>query len=224
MSTGATTKFNIPLFGDDDFVTPIQSPLNSQSNAMETALVKGAYQTFPDYATLTLPANAGTIAGQHAYVNADSTVTNNGDYVWSGSAWVAAALALPATFSCHTTGSPTINSSWNLITSWATPDFIRNFSFSAGVLTVNQPGIYEVIACFSTSSNGTNSALVTKNSATANTGTIVRVQQGGLTAFGSALVVLAAGDQLRMFGAGPTASQTISTDATYFAVMFKSAR
>jgi hypothetical protein len=93
MSTGATTAWNIPLFGDNDFVTPIQTPLNAQANALDTALTNainkaGFRGPYPDLATLNLPANVGTAVGQHATVNADATAVNNGDYIWTGSAWV----------------------------------------------------------------------------------------------------------------------------------------
>lgn len=86
MATGATTNFQIPLFGDTDFVTPIQTPLNAQSNALDAALTKAGFIPYPTLAALN--AAPGTVVGQHASVNADTTAANNRDYAWSGTAWV----------------------------------------------------------------------------------------------------------------------------------------
>lgn len=53
MATGATTTWNIPLFGDSDFVTPIQTPLNAQSNALDTALTNSQKALVPRVADQT---------------------------------------------------------------------------------------------------------------------------------------------------------------------------
>src|SRR3954470_13706106 len=78
----------IPLYDDDTSFAPIQDPFNGISQALNGALKKVGYTTYASYATLILPANVGTVVGQHATVNADSTPVNNGDYTWSGSAWI----------------------------------------------------------------------------------------------------------------------------------------
>lgn len=77
----------IPLYDDDTSFAPIQVPFNGISQAMNTALKRIAFTTYATLATLNLPANVGTVVGQHATVNADSTALNNGDYVWNGTAW-----------------------------------------------------------------------------------------------------------------------------------------
>lgn len=78
----------IPLYDDDTSFAPIQDPFNGISAALNAALKNTGYTTYADQATLNLPANAGTQIGQHASVNADPTAVKNGDYVWSGSAWI----------------------------------------------------------------------------------------------------------------------------------------
>lgn len=78
----------IPLYDDTTSFAPIQNPFNGISSALNNALKSAAFNFFPNLATLNLPANAGTTVNQKATVNADSTSTNNGDYFWSGTAWV----------------------------------------------------------------------------------------------------------------------------------------
>lgn len=79
----------LPLVGGSDPFTPPQAPLNAIATALNTALQKNAYNTYPTLnGTGGLNSAPGTTAGQHGTVNADPTARNNGDYVWSGSAWV----------------------------------------------------------------------------------------------------------------------------------------
>lgn len=54
--------------------------------ALDQAIAVGGIQPF---ATLTaLTGYTGLFVGQRATVTADATVDNNGDYIWSGTAWV----------------------------------------------------------------------------------------------------------------------------------------
>lgn len=88
--TSPTVPWNIPLFAAGDTIPSLEAVLNSQSNAMNTALNTMQLTSYLEYGTRSaMNAVPGTVANQHATVNADSTVANNGDYYWSGSAWVA---------------------------------------------------------------------------------------------------------------------------------------
>lgn len=225
MATGATTNFQIPLFGDGDFVTPIQTPLNAQANALDTALTKGAYLVFATKAAM--DAAPGTIAGQHATVNADPTANLNGDYVWapgSPGSWVPATSTLPSAFVCSAAGTQSVTGSFTLITAYsATPDIQRGLTQASGVITVNQAGIYDVAAMLSTPPVGVQSFIITKNSATISSGVILQIQQNGTAAYGSRPIALAAGDQIRLFGAGPSASQTVQA-TSFISITYKTAR
>lgn len=77
----------IPLASGSDQFSPPQAPLNALATALNTALSKTAFNQYPTKAALDLA--PGTIVGQHATVNADTTTpANNRDYTWSGTAWV----------------------------------------------------------------------------------------------------------------------------------------
>lgn len=88
--TTPTSPWNIPLFSVGDTLPSLEAVLNSQSNALNTALNSIAATSFGiPFATYSLLSAApGTVVGQHASVNADGTAANNGDYVWSGSTWI----------------------------------------------------------------------------------------------------------------------------------------
>lgn len=226
MSTGATTNFQIPLFGDADFVTPIQTPLNSQSNALDAALTKSAFLPYPTLAALNLV--PGTIVGQHATVNADTTASNNGDYVWSGAAWLVNFPILPYGFICSASGSQSVSTGWTLMTGFGTPDLSRGITQASGVMTISQPGIYDVAASIScgasgTPTTGTQSFQVTKNSATPDANLVLKVQQSGTTAYGAKPTLLAAGDQLRWFAAAP-GTGLVGLATSFISVTFKTAR
>lgn len=88
----------IPLYDDDTSFAPIQDPFNGISQAINAALERIAFTTYANLTTLNLPANVGTVVGQHATVNADSTALNNGDYVWNGTAWKFSGIGAFATY------------------------------------------------------------------------------------------------------------------------------
>lgn len=148
MSTGATTKWNIPLFGDTDAVAPIQTPLNSQANALDTALTNainagGFMGPFPSLATLNLPANAGTVVGQHASVNGDSTARNNGDYRWNGTVWVP---AIPPNYYFRYHKASAFNWTNSIQTlQWDTlaDGALTGMTLASGVFTCQTPGLWE---------------------------------------------------------------------------------
>jgi hypothetical protein len=154
--------------------------------------------------------------GQTATVTGDTY--NNGLYGWrpgSPGAWAMISPLHASMFSAHISGTGAVSGSYALMTSWATPDFNTNFTFASGVLTVQQAGIYDVSAQFSTALSGKQSVLVNRNSTVVGTNTIFSSQESGLSVYGSIPVSLAAGDQLRMFGAGAS-STTISADNPSF--------
>jgi hypothetical protein len=124
-------------------------------------------------------------------------------------------------FSAHISGTGAVSGSYALMTSWATPDLNTNFTFASGVLTVQQAGIYDVSAQFSTALSGTQSVLVNRNSTMVGTNTIFSSQESGLSVFGSIPVSLAAGDQLRMFGAGPSSTTISAGNPSYLSVAWR---
>lgn len=78
-----------PQAGDQ--IAPLETLLGSMQDSVQTALTNRNPNQFLRYPTLAaLNAVPGTAAGQHATVYADSTTTNNSDYIWSGSAWLSA--------------------------------------------------------------------------------------------------------------------------------------
>lgn len=81
----------IPLASGSDQFSPPQAPLNALATALNTALSKTAFNPYPTLAALN--AAPGTVLDQHASVNADPTAANNGDYAWSGSAWIQTRIA-----------------------------------------------------------------------------------------------------------------------------------
>lgn len=92
--TTPTTPWNIPLFSVGDTIPSLEGVLNSQSNALNTALNSLQLTSYLQYGTRSaMNAVPGTVVRQHATVNADSTAGNNGDYIWSGSSWVPVPLA-----------------------------------------------------------------------------------------------------------------------------------
>jgi hypothetical protein len=105
----AVTSKGIPLFDDLSAVAPIQAPLNAQSNALNAALVAAEDGYYGRYTTLALlTAAPGTAALRHATVYAD-TADKNGDYIYSGVAWVRiwSAGVLPFATSSGITAVPT---------------------------------------------------------------------------------------------------------------------
>lgn len=150
--TSPTVPWNIPLFAAGDTIPSLEGLLNSQSNAMNTALNSLQITSYLQYTTRALMnAAAGTVVGQHATVNADSTPANNGDYFWTGSAWTPVGVA--AGFS--KTGTQTIANGGvaPTMTTMGTSEFAGNpgFTISSGVFTCTIPGTY---VC-TLSSNGT---------------------------------------------------------------------
>jgi hypothetical protein len=86
---GATTPWNIPTIGPGDTIPSLEGLINPISTATNTALSAVQATAYTTYATLAaLSAVPGTVVGQHASVNNDTTATNNGDYAWTGSAWI----------------------------------------------------------------------------------------------------------------------------------------
>ena len=99
-----TVPWGIPLFDDNTPFAPIQAPFNSQSAALNDALTAGAFQPYATKALL--DAAPGTRVGQHATVYGDGTAAYNGDYRWSGSAWIANNSGLI---------NPTLTSPWTAV-------------------------------------------------------------------------------------------------------------
>lgn len=87
--TAPTSPWNLPLYASTDTIPSLEGVLNAQSNALNTALNTIQLTSYTEYATRSLMnAVAGTVIGQHATVNADSTAANNTDYYWNGSTWL----------------------------------------------------------------------------------------------------------------------------------------
>lgn len=87
-----TTPDNLLKPQATDQIAPLETLLSNMQDSVQTALTNRNKNMFLLYATrAAMNAVPGTQVGQHATVYADSTTANNGDYTWSGSAWIAAA-------------------------------------------------------------------------------------------------------------------------------------
>lgn len=84
-----TSPDNITYPVSTDAVAPLETVFATMASSIQTALTNRNTNEFLIYATLSaLNAVPGTVIGQHAYVNADGTASNNGDYYWNGTSWV----------------------------------------------------------------------------------------------------------------------------------------
>ena len=86
-----TVPWGIPLFDDNTPFAPIQAPFNSQSAALNDALISAMSgpNVFKRYATKALmDAAPGTVGREHATVFSDPDSSNNGDYYWTSGGWV----------------------------------------------------------------------------------------------------------------------------------------
>lgn len=157
---------------------------------------------------------SGTTAQRTGFTQAPSgfewnDTTNGLSYVRLGTAWRTQTSA----FKSSASGAQAVTAGYTLITSWKTPDLPSedvSVNTSTGVITVNNPGVYMTSVNVTTTANGVNSAVVLKNSTTVPTGSVISIQASGLTATGSSVDQFAAGDLLRVYGAGPGGSQTLS--------------
>jgi len=219
-----TTPDNLLKPQSTDQIAPLETVLGNMQDSVQTALTNRNKQMFLMFATAAaMNAAPGTQIGQHAFVYNDSTVANNGDYVWSGTAWVAPSPVTPYGFVASMTGAQSVSGGWALLTAYATPDISRGFTLASGVLTVQQAGWYDISAAFFTPSQGVQSFLITKNSAVVTAGVLMQIQVSGLSAYGAKPVYLVPNDQLRMFGAAPASNQPV-TSASFLSVTFKSVR
>lgn len=88
--TTPTSPWNIPLFASTDTIPSLEGVLNSQSNALNTALNTVQLTSYSQYTTFAaMNAVSGTVHGQHATVTSDATASNNTDYFWDGAHWQA---------------------------------------------------------------------------------------------------------------------------------------
>lgn len=93
MTGTPTAKWGFPTY-DGTEPGSLKTVANAQANAAETAMNNASTGFYLRYATKALlTANSTASVGQHATVYADSTPANNGDYVWSGSAWLYGGVA-----------------------------------------------------------------------------------------------------------------------------------
>lgn len=86
----ATAAWNLPTWGPLDSIPSLAALLNAQSTALDTALTSAinsnGWRRYTTYSSMTAVVNAAV--GAHATVYADSNANLNGDYRWTGSAWV----------------------------------------------------------------------------------------------------------------------------------------
>ncbi|WP_349866851.1 hypothetical protein [Leifsonia sp. WHRI 6310E] len=157
------------------------------------------------------------------YATFDAT-SNPGGAPTAG--WYPIAGSMPA-FVCSTPVAQAVTGGWSIIAaafgSPPAPDLNRGFrSFSAGVLTIEQPGLYDVVGNMVTTVNGVQSVAITLNSAAITAGLLSQAQVSGITAATPPRTVrLKAGDQLRLWGAAPSASTV--QPASFLSALYRSA-
>lgn len=148
--------------------------------------------------------------------------------------WYPVAGAVPA-FVCSTPTPQAIGTSWQIISTAfnvpagqpgagaPAPDLNRGFtSFANGLLTVQQPGVYDLVGGMVTTVNGVQSVGITLNSAIITAGLLAQSQTSGITAATPPRPVrLKAGDQLRLWGAAPSASTV--QPASFLSCVYRSA-
>ena len=115
MAASPTPDWQLPLY-DGTESGGLKTIANALSNALESALnlfkTKIGWGFLGPYTSLSaLNAVPGTFIGQHATVSGSATASENGDYIWSGSAWVIRGsdsgwtnASLAANWSSYTTG------------------------------------------------------------------------------------------------------------------------
>ncbi len=92
--TATTPIFGLSYPEGSDLVSSAPDSFKSMAETFETALDQVDKRSTPEgvkpviATTLATLAQTTGITGQTGYVTADTTSTNNGAYVWTGSAWV----------------------------------------------------------------------------------------------------------------------------------------
>jgi len=217
-----TANWGFPTY-DGTEPGSLKTIANAQANAAESAMnnaSKGFFLQYNTKAALLAASTSGLRVGQHATVYGDSTPANNGDYKWSGSAWVLS-IANPVIIARRSSTAVSGGSNvWQQLatSSWWSQALNVGFAAFNGTLVAPVTGWYRLFAGISFSTAGSPSSLlmVTKNNSTNNeTGNILRHtiaqvagESGGYT---SKLVKLTAGDVLRL-QIFPTGSWTWGTD------------
>jgi hypothetical protein len=215
-----TTPDNIAYPTGTDKVGNVATALATLATTTQTAITNrfnggGVYRL---YATKTLMnAAPGTIIGQHATVNADSVAGNNGDYTWSGSAWVQQAGPYCIVRRTSTALAGAANTYTNLSTgaAWAS---ITGESFGltySNGITISVPGIYSVEHAEFISSSGATAGIlgIGINMTSANGQLLHAVNAWNLPSSASSgmeTVRLNAGDKLTLWGYGYDGTYSIA--------------
>lgn len=93
MTATPTAVWKLPLY-DGTEAAGLKTIANALSNALESSMNANSISFFLSYSSLAaLQANTTAAKGQHAIVEGDPTASNNGDYQWTGSTWIARSVA-----------------------------------------------------------------------------------------------------------------------------------
>ena len=228
MSTN-TSPDNLLKPQSTDQIAPLETVLSNMQDSVQTALTNRDKNMYVYYSTYSaLSAVTGTTIGQHAIVNADPTLGNNGEYVWSGSAWIIRRMVGGRVI--RSSKAATFGSGWNLLggdaTYWTNSQTPYGISAFNGAWTVPVAGMYQIEAGALLDATVNLLMIIKKNnSAASNAGAIMGagfIGQGTFTAGSlSGTVPLAAGDAVRaavLPSVGSAAWNTSIPDMSYFGI------
>lgn len=218
---GNTTPDNIAYPTGGDKVAPLNTVLATMASSVQTALTNrfSGAGVFRVYATKALMnAAPGTILGQHATVNADSVAGNNGDYTWSGSAWVQqfGPYCIVRRTATSLTGAANVYTNLSTSAAWASlAGESYGLSYSNGI-TIGTPGIYNVEHAEFISTTGATAGIlgIGVNMTTPNGQLLHGVNAWNLpssASSGSATVRLNEGDNLTLWGYGYGGTYAMAT-------------
>lgn len=136
-----TANWGISKFASGDAIAPIENLWNAQADDMEAALNKAQVGIYLRYTTKALLlANTTAAKQQHATVYNDPTTYNNADYIWNGTAWIAANAGVRFTGSIATATALAANTPIKYST--IVEDTASGWSASTGLYTVPFAGTY----------------------------------------------------------------------------------